>query len=156
MLDDLRESLIELTTRQCFQNVEIINHQRGLMESADQIFPGARIHSGFPADRTVHHGQQRCWNLNMRNAAVINCRHESRNVANHSSAKTHDERLAIKSRRDHAVANHAGSLECFGCFACRNRDQNWAKAGYCQTLFCAHGEERCDIAVGNKGACLAA
>src|SRR6266568_3596972 len=31
VLDNLREPLIELTTRHCFQNVEIINHERGLM-----------------------------------------------------------------------------------------------------------------------------
>jgi hypothetical protein len=42
VLDDLSEPLIELATRQCFQNIEIIDYQRGLMENADQIFP-ARV-----------------------------------------------------------------------------------------------------------------
>ena len=129
MLDDLGEPLIELTTRQCFQNVEIINHQRGLMESADQIFPGARIHTGFAADRAVHHCQQRCWNLDMRNAAVINRRHESRNVANHPAAETNDKRLTVKSRRDHPVANRAGLLKRLRFLARRNRDQSGTKSG---------------------------
>ena len=129
VLDDLGEPLIELTTRQRFQNVEIINHQRGLMEGADQIFPGARIHTGFAADRAVHHCQQRGWNLDMRNAAVINRRHESRNIANHSSAKTYDKRLAVKSRRNHLVANRAGLLKRLRFFARRNGDQSRAKSG---------------------------
>jgi hypothetical protein len=90
VLDDLSEPLIELPTRQRFQNIEIIDHQRRLMESADQIFPGARVHSGFPADRAVHHSEQRCWNLNVRDAALIDRRHESRNIADHSAAKTYD------------------------------------------------------------------
>ena len=99
------------------------------MESADQIFPGARIDTGFAADRAVHHGQQRCWNLDMRNAAVINRRHESRNIANHPAAETNDKRLPVKSRRDHLVANRAGLLKRLRFLACRNRDQSGTKSG---------------------------
>ena len=98
------------------------------MESADQIFPGARIHSGFAADRAVHHGQQRCWNLDMRDAAVINRRDESRNVADHPATETNDKRLAVKSRRDHPIANRAGLLKRLRFFARRNRDQSRAKS----------------------------
>ena len=92
------------------------------MEDADQIFSGACIHAGFAADRAVHHGQQRCWNLNVWDAAVINRRDESRNIANHPAAKTYDKRLAVKSRRDHPVANRARLLKCLRFLARRNRD----------------------------------
>ena len=98
------------------------------MESADQIFPGARIHTGFSADRAVHHCQQRGWNLDMRNAAVINRRHESRNIANHPATETNDKRLAVKSRRDHPVANRADLLKRLRFLARRNRDQRRAKS----------------------------
>src|SRR4029453_15406536 len=108
MLDDLREPLIELARRQRFQDIEIGNYQRGLMESADQIFPCARIHTGFSADRAVHHRQERCWNLNVWNSAVINRRHEARNVADHPAAETNDERLSVQSSRDHLIANRSG------------------------------------------------
>ena len=64
----------------------------------------------------------------MRNAAVINRRHESRNIANHSAAETHDERLAIESRRDHSVANRAGLLKRLRFLARWDRDQCRAKS----------------------------
>ena len=63
----------------------------------------------------------------MWNAAVINRRHESRNIANHPATETNDKRLAIKSRRDHPVANRADLLKCFRFLACRNRDQRRAE-----------------------------
>src|SRR5262245_30514801 len=124
MLDNLREPLIELATRQCFQHIEIINHQRGLMESTDQILPGARVHSSFPADRTIHHCQQSGWNLNMRNSTVINRRHESRNVADHPAAETNYKRLTVKPRSDHSITNRADYLERFRFLARRKRDQD--------------------------------
>ena len=63
----------------------------------------------------------------MWNAAVINRRHESRNIANHSSAKTNDKGLAVKSRRNHLIANRAGLLKRLRFFACWNRNQRRAK-----------------------------
>src|SRR5215471_1050072 len=98
------------------------------MESADQILPIARIHSRFPPDRTVHHCQQSGWNLDMRDAAMINRRHESRNVADHSSAKTDYKRLAVKPRCDHPVANRASLLERLRFLACWDCDQGRAKS----------------------------
>src|SRR6266516_2552368 len=50
VLDDLGETLIELASWQCFQNIDIVNHERRMMKGADQIFSVARIHSSFPAD----------------------------------------------------------------------------------------------------------
>src|SRR5437879_463183 len=42
VLDDLGEALVELTSGQRFQNIQIINHERRMMNCANQIFPGAR------------------------------------------------------------------------------------------------------------------
>src|SRR5262245_40339315 len=99
------------------------------METADQILPRPRVHSGFSADGAVYHSQQRCWNLDMRDAAMINRGYESRNVANHSATKTHNKRLAVKSRRDHPVANRARSLKRLRFLAGRNREQRGVKSG---------------------------
>ena len=129
MLDDLREPLIEFAVWQRFQNVDVINHERGLMECANQIFPRARVDSGFPADRAVNHRQQRRWNLDMRNTTVINRRHESRNVANHPASKTNNKRLPVKTRGNHPVANRARLLKRLRFLARRNRDQSWTKSG---------------------------
>src|SRR5262245_61246018 len=97
------------------------------METADQILPRPRVHSGFSADGAVYHSQQRCWNLDMRDAAMINRRHESRNVANHSATKTYNKRLAVKSRRDHPVAYSTGLLQRLRLFPCWNGDQRRLK-----------------------------
>src|SRR5439155_24293671 len=99
-----------------------------LMESADQIFPGGCIHTSFAADRAVHHCQESGWNLDMRNAPMVDRRHESRNVANHSAAEPYDKRMAVKARRDHPVANRADLAKRFRFLARRNRDQRLAKA----------------------------
>jgi len=80
------------------------------MKSADQIFPVARVDSGFSADRAVHHCEQSGWNLDMRNTAVINCCDESGNVADHPAAETNHKRFAVKSRCDHLVADRADYL----------------------------------------------
>src|SRR5439155_27141392 len=50
MLDDLREALVEIASWQCLKNIDIVNHERRMMEGAEQIFPVARIHPGLPAD----------------------------------------------------------------------------------------------------------
>ena len=71
----------------------------------------------------------------MRNAAVINRRHESGNIANHSAAKTNDERLPVQSCSDHLIANRAGLLKRLRFLARRNRDQNGRKPADVRLFF---------------------
>src|SRR5205809_4957154 len=99
------------------------------MEDADQILSIARVYSGFPADRAVNHRKQRGWNLDMRNTAVINRRHETRDVSNHPAAEAYHERFSVKSRLDHPVANRACFLKRLRFLARWNRDQGGAKTG---------------------------
>src|SRR6266567_6332036 len=96
VLDDFSEALIEFTARQRFEKIDIVNHERRMMNCADQIFPGARVHAGFSANRAVHHGEQRGRNLHVRNSTMENRRDESRNIADHPAAKPDDERLSIQ------------------------------------------------------------
>ena len=65
----------------------------------------------------------------MRNAAVINRRDKSGDIADHAAPETDDKRLAIQSGSNHLLANRAGLLERFRFFARRNRDQRRLKAG---------------------------
>ena len=43
----------------------------------------------------------------MRNAAMINRRHEAGNVTDDSAAEANDERLPVKPRSDHLITNPA-------------------------------------------------
>ena len=53
---------------------------------------------------------------------MINRRDKSGDVADHSATKTDNEGLAIQSRDNHLLANHAGLLECLRFLASWNRD----------------------------------
>ena len=127
MLNDLGEALIKLASGQSFQNIDVVNNERWMVHNANQIFAIACVHSGFSADGAVHHCQQRRRNLDMRNAAVINCRDESRNIADHSAAETDHKRLPVHSRSNHPVANCSDLRERLRFFAGRNRDQHRPK-----------------------------
>ena len=57
VLDNLSEPLIEFASWHRLQDIDIINHQCRMMHRADQVFPVARVDSGFSADGAVHHSQ---------------------------------------------------------------------------------------------------
>ena len=57
-----------------------------MMEGADQIFAGGKIQPGFPADRTVHHGEQRGRDLHIIDAAQITRGPKSAQVTRYASA----------------------------------------------------------------------
>src|SRR5882724_2644577 len=111
VLNDLCEPLVKLASRQRFQNIDVIDHEGWRVKRADQVFPVRRVYSGFSTDGAVHHCQQRRGNLNVWNAAMIDCSYQSGNVTNNSTAKTDYKRLAIKPCSNHPVANPANLLE---------------------------------------------
>src|SRR5262245_41409612 len=88
----------------------------------------------------------------MRDSALINRCHESREVANHPATKTYDERFSVKAGYNHSIANRGGLLECFGFFSRWNCDQRLAKARGCQTFYYLVGEQSRDVAVGDNSA----
>ena len=50
VLDDFGEALFELAPGQRFQNIEIVNHERRMMNCADQVFSSSCVDSGLSAD----------------------------------------------------------------------------------------------------------
>src|SRR5437762_14252604 len=71
----------------------------------------------------------------MRNAAMVNCRDKSGDIADHAAPETNDERLAIQSRSDHLIANRAGLFECLRFLSRWNRAHRRLKDSRCQTSF---------------------
>ena len=71
------------------------------MEAADEIFSADQVHSGLTADRRVHLCEQRGGDLQHGNAAHENGRQKTRAIAHDSSAKGHQQRLAVGFRAHH-------------------------------------------------------
>ena len=86
VLDDFCVTLTQFLRRKTFQSVNVAEDQRRMMNHADQVFSGPQIDSGFATNRAVDHREQRCRNLNVRNAALKNGCDKSRNVADHAAA----------------------------------------------------------------------
>src|SRR5438477_7644561 len=111
VLNDFREALNRCAQWQRFQNVDVIDDERWLMNCADQVFSRARVHAGFSANRAVHHRQKRSRNLHVRNAALKNCRYKSGKIANHAAAEPDDERLSIQIGAKHLLTAISGLFE---------------------------------------------
>ena len=112
MLDDLGEALIKLASWQRFQDIDIVNHERWVMNCSDQVFSGAGVHTRLPTDGAVHHGQKRGWDLHVRNSPMINRRDESRNISDHAAPESNDKRLSIQAGGNHLITNRSGLLKC--------------------------------------------
>ena len=67
------------------------------MECSDEIFSGAQIDGGFPADRTVYLGHDRGGDLNHWKAPVINGCDKSCQVAHDAAAQSDDKALPVHS-----------------------------------------------------------
>ena len=113
VLDNLGKALIKLASWQSFQDIDIVNHERRVMNCSDQVFSGSGVHTRLPTDGTVHHGQKRGWDLHVRNSPMINRPDESRNISDHAAAEPDDKRPPIQSGGDHLIANRARLLERF-------------------------------------------
>ena len=111
MFDDFGISLTKNAARQGFQDVNVINDQRRLMNRADEILARVGVHAGLSADRAVDHREQRGGDLHMRNASQINRRDESGEIADNSAAETDDERLSIQTGNQHLLADLADTIE---------------------------------------------
>ena len=58
-----------------------------MMDRTDQIFAGVKVYSGLAADRTIDHGEQRCRDLNVWNAALKDGSDKPGNIADDSAAQ---------------------------------------------------------------------
>ena len=91
----------------------------------------------------------------MRDAAVINRRDKSGNVANDSATEPDNERLPVKPRSNHPVANSADLLKRFRFLVRRNCDQCRPKTCCYQTFLQAPGEKWGNVVIGNHRASFA-
>ena len=67
------------------------------MECSNEIFSGAQIDGGFPADGTVYLRHDRRGDLNHWKAPVVNGCHKSCQVAHDAAAQSDDKTLPVHS-----------------------------------------------------------
>ena len=113
MLDHLGKPLIEFPSRKTEERFCVRNHKPGLVESPYEIFTPSRIDTRLAADRTIDLRDNSRGNLDVRNASIINSRCETREIANHSSTKSHKERGSVETGFNHGIANGTNLGECF-------------------------------------------
>ena len=63
VLHDFTEPGRNLARGECLKRFRIRENRGGLMEAADQVFPGREIDTGLSAHRTVHLSEERCRHL---------------------------------------------------------------------------------------------
>jgi hypothetical protein len=80
----------QLSPGQSEKCVRVYQDCARVMESADEVFPCARVNGHFSADGSVHLREQRCWNLYEGNPTQVNSGSESGQIANHAAAQSYD------------------------------------------------------------------
>src|SRR5438270_11673362 len=123
-----------------------------MMNGADQILPGTRVHTGFAADGAVHHREQRGRNLHIRDTAFENGGNKTSEIAHDSTAKRDHKRLSIQTSGEHLFANRTRLLERLRFFARRNDYEAWGEFFPPQTLEHALGEKLRHVLIGHNRA----
>ena len=89
-LDDLRHAGGQLPPGQRTQAIGVRQHQGGLIEAADEVFPLRQVQAGFAAYAAVHLGQQGGGHLDQRDAPQDGPGQKARQVAGNAAAQGHD------------------------------------------------------------------
>src|SRR3989338_700954 len=76
-----------MALRQAFQETDVAQDKRRLINGPQKVFAFRQIDAGLTADRRIHLRRQRRWDLNIGNAAPINRGRKARQISDHSSAK---------------------------------------------------------------------
>ena len=152
VLDDFGEAFVKLARWQGAERVGIGNDVARLMEGPDEIFAAGGVDAGLAADGTIDLGDDGGGNLNAGNAAVVNGGSESREVANHAAAESHEHGGSVEPHRDHGVADFRGLLEGFGGLSSGDRDADGFEPCLTKRGFDGLGVEGTNIRIGDKGA----
>src|SRR5512147_956606 len=113
ILDDLRQTGNPLTHRQSPKRQRINPYFLGLVERPDQILTKPMIDSCLSPDARIRLGDEGGWNLNKRDAALINRRRKSCHIADHASAKCQEKRRPLEPMTRHHIENMLDRIQCF-------------------------------------------
>lgn len=95
MLEHLGPAGTQLHRRQGGQDVDVGQDQPRLVEGADEVLAARGVDGRLAADRTVDLGQKGRGDLNEVDAAHIESRRQTGEVADHAAAQGHDHILAV-------------------------------------------------------------
>ena len=132
------------------QRVDVCDDEHGMMEAADQIFPGAGIHAGLSANAAIDLGQQRCRARKHKEFRAGKSPRRSRRDRRALRRLTTPERTSDPDRPRPVVAERAGLRDRFRPFAGRDRDQFRTKSRVPQAIANFRSEERRDICIRNN------
>ena len=86
------------------------------MKGADHVLAARRVDGGLAADRRIHLGQNRGRDLHKIDAALIDGRRETRQVADHAAAKGGDDIAPVQPFGQQGVAQGFQMVEALGLF----------------------------------------
>ncbi len=129
IFDDLGVTGPELPLRQRREAIRIGEHQRRLVEGADEILAVAGIDAGLAADGGIHLGQETRRNLHEAHPALGRRRDEAREIAHDAPAQRHDDIAALEPSGLDGLAHPHERIEGFRSLARLDFDDGRAQAG---------------------------
>ena len=103
MLDDFGEAGAQLALGQGLQGIEVGEHEPGLVERADHVFPERMVDRGLAADRRIDLSEERRWNLDVLHPALIGGGGKARQVPDHSAPEGEESAVAPAALLDKRV-----------------------------------------------------
>ena len=145
---------MHLARRQRIERGGIDQHQRRLVERADQVLARWRIDRGLAADRTVHLRQQRRRHLHETAAALHDRGGEPHQIADHPAAERDDMVAALDAQREQPIDQPGEAVPALGALARGQHDRLDRHAGEPRRQ--PRHQRRFDIGVGHHHQPLAA
>ena len=126
VLDDLGVARPDFPRRQGREHVQVGQHQPGLMKGADQVLAPGRVDGGLAAHRGVHLRKQGGRDLHEIDAALVDRRGETGEVAHHAAAEGDDQISAVQFKGQQIVADPRQHVEALGAFTGGNQHRRRA------------------------------
>ncbi len=120
VFQDLGVAADQFAARQGVEDAQIGQHQAGLVKRSDQVLAARRVDRGLAAHRGIDLSQQGGRNLHEADAALIDGRRETGEVADHAAAEGDDQIAAIELEIQQPVAEIGEAVEALGGFARRD------------------------------------
>src|SRR5258708_15636498 len=96
-----------------------------MVEAADKVFAGDEIDAGLAADGGVDLGQERCWNLNVADAAHVDGGEEAGDVAEDAATEGEEERVAVSARGGELLGEGFDAAHALVRFAAGQEENVW-------------------------------